>query len=76
MAPILRGTALGSVLGMLRGGGAALASFGSYSLDKRLSRHPEEFGQGASLILIAAVLLVTVLLPGIRRKREQVFQEE
>ncbi len=47
IGPILRGTALGSVLGVLPGGGAALASFGSYSLEKRLSRHPEEFGKGA-----------------------------
>ena len=47
IAPILRGTALGSLLGILPGGGAALASFGSYSLEKRLSRHPEQFGQGA-----------------------------
>ncbi|NGP16494.1 tripartite tricarboxylate transporter permease [Devosia aurantiaca] len=47
LAPILRGTALGSVLGVLPGGGAALASFGSYSLEKRLARNPQEFGQGA-----------------------------
>ena len=46
-APILRGTALGSLLGVLPGGGAALASFGSYSLEKRLAKHPEEFGHGA-----------------------------
>jgi putative tricarboxylic transport membrane protein len=46
-APILRGTAIGAVLGMLPGGGATLASFGSYALEKRISRRPEEFGQGA-----------------------------
>lgn len=47
IGPIVRGTALGSVLGILPGGGAALASFGSYSLEKRLSKEPERFGKGA-----------------------------
>ncbi len=45
--PILRGTALGSVLGVLPGGGALLASFASYSLEKKISRTPERFGEGA-----------------------------
>jgi putative tricarboxylic transport membrane protein len=47
IAPILRGTALGSVLGILPGGGALLASFGSYTLEKRLSRNTVPFGKGA-----------------------------
>jgi TctA family transporter len=47
IAPILRGTALGSVLGVLPGGGAFLSSFASYAVEKRLSRHPERFGKGA-----------------------------
>ncbi len=47
IGPIFRGTALGSVLGILPGGGAALASFGSYSLEKRFSKEPERFGMGA-----------------------------
>jgi putative tricarboxylic transport membrane protein len=47
VAPMLRGTAVGSVLGILPGGGAVLASFASYTIEKRLSDHPEEFGQGA-----------------------------
>ena len=47
VAPILRGTLLGSVLGILPGGGAALASFGSYSLEKKVSKHHAEFGKGA-----------------------------
>jgi TctA family transporter len=47
VGPILRGTALGSVLGVLPGGGHILASFASYSVEKRLSKHPEEFGHGA-----------------------------
>ena len=47
VAPILRGTALGSALGILPGGGHILASFGSYALEKRVSRTPKEFGHGA-----------------------------
>jgi TctA family transporter len=47
IAPVIRGTALGSVLGILPGGGHILASFASYSAEKRLSKHPEEFGHGA-----------------------------
>ncbi|NVO12631.1 MAG: tripartite tricarboxylate transporter permease [Rhodoplanes sp.] len=46
-APILRGTLLGSVLGLLPGGGAALASFGAYALEKKVSRNRAEFGHGA-----------------------------
>jgi putative tricarboxylic transport membrane protein len=44
---VLRGTLLGTVLGILPGGGSILASFTSYGLEKRVSRHPEEFGHGA-----------------------------
>ncbi len=47
LAPILRGTALGAVLGMLPGGGALLASVASYATEKRLARNPERFGGGA-----------------------------
>src|SRR5918992_1182537 len=46
-APILRGTALGSVLGILPGAGHVLASFGAYAIEKRLSKHKDEFGHGA-----------------------------
>ncbi len=46
-APVLRGTALGSFLGILPGGGAILSSFGAYTVEKKLSKHPEEFGKGA-----------------------------
>lgn len=44
---ILRGTALGSMLGVLPGGGALLASFASYALEKRIAVNPERFGHGA-----------------------------
>ena len=46
-APILRGTAIGSALGILPGGGAILASFASYTVEKRISKTPGEFGKGA-----------------------------
>src|ERR1700694_159624 len=44
---IVRGTFLGSLLGILPGGGAVVASFGAYEFGKRISRHPERFGRGA-----------------------------
>lgn len=45
--PVLRGTTMGSLLGVLPGAGHVLAAFTSYSLEKRLSRTPEKFGRGA-----------------------------
>jgi len=47
IAPIIRGTALGSFLGVLPGGGAVLSSFTSYAIEKKLSKTPERFGKGA-----------------------------
>ena len=45
---VLRGTALGSVLGVLPGGGALLASFASYTVEKKVTRNPRiPFGKGA-----------------------------
>jgi putative tricarboxylic transport membrane protein len=44
---VLRGTALGSFLGILPGGGSILAAFGAYTVEKKLSKHPEQFGKGA-----------------------------
>ncbi|MEI8144022.1 MAG: tripartite tricarboxylate transporter permease [Alphaproteobacteria bacterium] len=46
-APIARGSVLGFLLGILPGGGAVIASFASYALEKRLSKTPERFGHGA-----------------------------
>lgn len=43
---VLRGTALGSALGILPGGGAVLSAFASYTLEKKISREPERFGKG------------------------------
>jgi len=45
--PVMRGTLLGSLLGVLPGGGHILASFAAYTLEKRLSKTPERFGKGA-----------------------------
>jgi putative tricarboxylic transport membrane protein len=45
--PILRGTGLGSLLGILPGGGAMLSSFAAYTMEKKLSRRSGEFGKGA-----------------------------
>jgi putative tricarboxylic transport membrane protein len=43
---ILRGTGLGSLLGVLPGGGALLAAFAAYTVEKKLARPPRRFGQG------------------------------
>ena len=47
VAPVLRGTFLGSALGILPGGGAMLASFSAYSIEKKVSPNAKEFGKGA-----------------------------
>src|SRR5712691_3205187 len=44
---VLRGTALGSLLGVLPGGGATLSSFAAYVLEKKVARNPSRFGRGA-----------------------------
>jgi TctA family transporter len=45
--PVIRGTVLGSFLGILPGGGPILGSFSAYTLEKKLSKTPERFGKGA-----------------------------
>jgi putative tricarboxylic transport membrane protein len=47
IGPIIRGSIIGFPLGVLPGGGGMIASFVSYVTEKRLSKHPENFGQGA-----------------------------
>ncbi|PKN66113.1 MAG: transporter [Deltaproteobacteria bacterium HGW-Deltaproteobacteria-15] len=44
---IIRGSILGFFLGIIPGGGAVIASFASYAIEKKMSKHPEEFGKGA-----------------------------
>jgi putative tricarboxylic transport membrane protein len=43
---IIRGTFIGFFLGILPGGGATIASFGAYAVEKKISKHPEKFGTG------------------------------
>jgi putative tricarboxylic transport membrane protein len=47
IGPILRGTFIGFFMGALPGGGSVVSTFLSYSTEKKLSNHPEEFGHGA-----------------------------
>src|SRR5919197_341511 len=42
-----RGTVIGSILGILPGGGAVIASFAAYTFEKRVSKTPQRFGSGA-----------------------------
>ena len=43
---VLRGTALGSLLGILPGGGAILGAFSAYTLEKKIAKDPSKFGKG------------------------------
>ncbi len=45
--PWLRGTLIGFPIGAMPAGGAEIGTFFSYAVEKRLTRHPEEFGHGA-----------------------------
>jgi len=44
--PITRGSLIGFLIGILPGGSGIVASFSSYAIEKKISRHPEKFGQG------------------------------
>jgi TctA family transporter len=44
---VIRGTGIGSILGLLPGGGAMLSSFASYAVEKKVSKDPSQFGTGA-----------------------------
>jgi TctA family transporter len=44
---VVRGSFIGSALGILPGGGALISSFASYTVEKKLSKEPERFGKGA-----------------------------
>jgi putative tricarboxylic transport membrane protein len=46
-ASMIRGSILGALIGVLPGGGAVISSFITYAMEKRISKHPERFGQGA-----------------------------
>ncbi len=47
LGSILRGSVIGFFLGILPGGGATISAFTAYAVEKRVSRHPEKFGEGA-----------------------------
>lgn len=47
VGPIMRGSVLGFLIGLIPGPAGTLASFSSYAMEKKLSKHPEEFGHGA-----------------------------
>ena len=47
IAPVLRGTAIGSVLGILPGSGSILGAFAAYAIEKKVSKNSAEFGHGA-----------------------------
>lgn len=47
IAPVLRGTAIGSILGILPGSGSILGAFAAYSIEKKVSRNRAQFGKGA-----------------------------
>jgi putative tricarboxylic transport membrane protein len=47
LGAIFRGTFVGFFLGILPGGGTIVASFASYAIEKKVSKHPEQFGKGA-----------------------------
>ena len=45
--PILRGTLIGAILGILPGNGAVLGPFASYTVEKKIAKDPKRFGRGA-----------------------------
>ena len=47
IAPVLRGTAIGSTLGILPGSGSILGAFAAYSIEKKVSKNRAQFGKGA-----------------------------
>lgn len=47
MMPVVRGTVLGSILGLLPGGGSIISAFASYAVEKKLRGHKHRFGEGA-----------------------------
>jgi putative tricarboxylic transport membrane protein len=46
-APVVRGTIIGSILGILPGNGAVLGPFAAYTVEKKLAKDPRRFGRGA-----------------------------
>jgi putative tricarboxylic transport membrane protein len=47
VAPVARGSVLGFLIGLLPGPAATMAAFASYGMERRFSKHPDDFGKGA-----------------------------
>jgi len=47
IAPILRGTGIGFGVGLVPGPAPVIATYASYMIERKISKHPEEFGKGA-----------------------------
>ncbi|MCB9942594.1 MAG: tripartite tricarboxylate transporter permease [Geminicoccaceae bacterium] len=62
--PTLRGSVLGTAIGILPGAGATIATFLAYALEKKLSRTPEKFGKGAIAGLASPEASNNAAVPG------------
>ncbi|ALM54637.1 transporter [Halomonas huangheensis] len=63
-APIARGSVLGTAIGVLPGAGATIATFMTYITEKKLSKKPDEFGNGAIAGLAAPEAANNAAVPG------------
>lgn len=63
-APTLRGSVIGTFIGILPGAGATVATFLAYALERKLSRHPEKFGHGAIAGLASPEATNNAAVPG------------
>lgn len=63
-APIMRGSVIGTAIGVLPGAGATIATFMTYIAEKKLSRRPEEFGKGSIAGLAAPEAANNAAVPG------------
>lgn len=63
-APTLRGSVIGTFIGILPGAGATVATFLAYALERKLSRQPEKFGHGAIAGLASPEATNNAAVPG------------
>ncbi|MDO9230164.1 MAG: tripartite tricarboxylate transporter permease [Syntrophales bacterium] len=72
VAPIIRGTVLGAFFGVLPGTGPSIASFGSYMVEKKVSRDPSVFVTNPislAFIIVTVLILIVMVLPAVRNRR-------
>ena len=62
--PILRGSAIGTAIGILPGAGGTIATFLAYAAEKKSSKNPEKFGKGATEGLVAVEAANNASVPG------------